>query len=293
MDVVSVAVAGCLTANGRGVFPDADWPLLEAALVARGISARNAAWEDAEADWAAFDLVVVRSTWTSVDVPQRYLQWVSSVAAATRIENAADLIAWNLDKRHLVELHEAGVPIAPTAWVMPGQEWDPPDGPFVVKPAVSAGGRGTALYVDRPELARSHVRELQSAGQTVMVQPYLPAVATTGEAKAVFIDGRLSHATRAGPLLEADIGVMERPWEKAVDVAIATPTPREVEVAEAVMAHITRRFGVPLYGRVDTVPLELDNPVVLEVEFIDPFLALWAAPTSASDLADAIARRLN
>jgi hypothetical protein len=289
---MTVGVAGCLTADGNGVFADADWPLLEAALVERGIACGCAAWEDPTVDWAAFDLVVVRSTWTSVDLPQQDLRWVASVAETTRIENGAAVIEWNLDKRHLVDLEGVGIPIAPTDWVAPGDDWSPPEGPFVVKPAISAGGRGTALYVDRPGLARDHVRQLQSTGVTVMVQPYLSSVVATGETKTVFIDGRLSHATRAGPLLEADAGVMERPWETAVAVSTTTPTPREVELAEAVMAHVATRFGVLLYGRVDTALLEPNDPVVVELELIDPSLSLWAAAASADDLAEAIGRRL-
>ncbi len=50
-------------------------------------------------------------------------------------------------------------------------------GPFVVKPAVSAGGQSTALYVRNVDSAVDHVHRPQSTGTTVMVRPHLEAVA--------------------------------------------------------------------------------------------------------------------
>ena len=52
----------------------------------------------------------------------------------------------------------------------------PPSVAFVVKPAISAGGRHAASY--RPEAAASavdHVHRLHAAGRTVILQPYLDA----------------------------------------------------------------------------------------------------------------------
>ena len=81
-------------------------------------------WDDAGADWAAYDLVVVRSTWDSVDRPTAFLAWVDAVAKVTRIENPAAALAWNLDKRYLVDLERAGLPVVPTTWGGPGRSVD-------------------------------------------------------------------------------------------------------------------------------------------------------------------------
>lgn len=287
----SVAVASCLSADGRSIFPDVDLPLLAESLRALRIHAAAAAWEDSTVDWSTYDLVVIRSTWTSVDQPERYLQWLESTASVVGVENNASLIAWNLDKRHLIDVEAVGIPVTPTTWVAPDQEYHPPVGPFVVKPAVSGGGRDTALYTGPSAAATDHVRRLHAAGTTVMVQRYVESTTTVGETKMVYIDGRLSHALRVGPLLEPDTGVMERPWERPVAVEPATPTPAESRTAARVMGFVEERFGQPLYGRIDTCMID-DEPCILEIEFVDPSLSLWAAGDAAGQLAAAIARRL-
>jgi glutathione synthase/RimK-type ligase-like ATP-grasp enzyme len=289
--VSKICVAGCRSSDDATVFPDVDWPVLARALADRGVGAELWAWEDDETNWDAFDLVVVRSTWTSVDEPEAFLRWVAAVSSMTALENPADVIAWNIDKQYLEDLRSAGVPIVPTQWIRPGDRCDQTPMPVVVKPSVSAGGRDTALHATDPKAAAAHVHRLQAAGRTVMVQPYVESIAEAGETRMVFIDGVFSHALQVGALLEPDQGVLEKPWEKPVETTPVVPTATELEVARGAMAHVKCRFGTPLYGRVDTIDLA-DEPEVLELELIDPSLSLWASPASASALAAAIVRRL-
>lgn len=71
---------------------------------------------------------------------------MSTVAASTRLRNPAELLGWNLDKEHLRDLEAAGIPIVDTTWVNPSDGWDAPTPRFVIKPAISGGGRETAGY---------------------------------------------------------------------------------------------------------------------------------------------------
>ncbi len=291
VQVSNVCVAGCWSVEGTSVYPDMDWPTLRSALAVHGLTAEQYAWEDDTIDWARFDLVLVRSTWTSVDAPLAFLKWARDVAAVTILENSFELVSWNLDKAHLNDFASAGVPTVPTTWFSPADRRDLPPLPLVVKPSISAGGRDTALYATDREAAQAHVARLQDAGRTVMVQRYIEAVAEAGETKMVFIDGQFSHALNVGPLLVPDGGVMEKPWEKQVPVRLAVPTVDELAIARSAIGYVSDRFGTPLYGRVDTVEAA-GEPLVLEVELIDPSLSLWASPSAASALAAAVHRRL-
>src|SRR4051812_42918002 len=144
--VERVAIAACHTEDGRDIYPDGDWPSLRDALRVEGLSATQVAWDDIAVDWSRYDVVVIRSTWDSVVRPREYVRWVREAQERTRLHNPADVIEWNLDKRHLQELDRAGLPVVPTQWVEPGHEWDMPTEPFVVKPTISGGGRDTARY---------------------------------------------------------------------------------------------------------------------------------------------------
>lgn len=236
----TVAIAACRSANGRRLYPDPDWLPLREALADRRIDNKRVAWDDPEVAWERFDLVVVRSTWDSVERPSEYQSWAGAVAAATRLQNEPNALAWNLDKSHLIDLERAGIPVVPTTWVPRGTAWAPPPWPFVVKPAISGGGRETARYDGDSHAAIGHVARLHAQERSVMVQPYLHAIDDRGETKMVFIGGSFSHATRVGPLLAPGAGVMERPWETPVRVAPERPSRAELALAAAVMAY-TRR----------------------------------------------------
>src|SRR5262249_47567110 len=134
---------------------DEDFPPLIAALGELGVSAEPAVW-DADLDWPRFDLVVLRSTW---DYAGRRDAFLARARSLPRVLNPLPVLEWNTDKqRYLTDLAAAGVPVVPTEFVAPGEELDPPDGPFVVKPAISAGGRSSARFAAGEEgAARSLV----------------------------------------------------------------------------------------------------------------------------------------
>ncbi len=287
-----VAIAACRSRDGDGsdVYPDEDWPLLREALDAVGAEAVRLRWDTSGMDWASFDLVVISSTWDSVDRPREYLAWARATAGVTRLLNPVSVIEWNLDKTYLRRLHGRGVPVIPTQWVRSEAHWTPPPHEFVVKPSVSAGGRQTARYAaDDGASATEHVLRLLASGKTVMVQPFLPSVEAEGEVKLVFIGGLLRHAFRVGPLLEAGAGVLERPWEKPVSMRPVTPTPAQVRTARAVLAAVQAEVSANLlYARVDLLAGSDGEPLLGEVELVDPALMLRLAPTSATFLAEAI-----
>src|SRR5207302_67200 len=107
------------------------------------VEAEPAVW-DGEVDWASFDLVVLRSAWDYAERRDAFLDWARSVP---RVLNPVSVLEWNTDKeRYLTDLTAGGVPIVPTAFVGPGGRVHPPGGPFVVKPAISAGGRSSARF---------------------------------------------------------------------------------------------------------------------------------------------------
>ncbi|ROP44703.1 ATP-grasp domain-containing protein [Pseudokineococcus lusitanus] len=274
---------------------DADSRALADALRARGADVRPAVW-DAEVDWAAADLVVVRSTWDYVPRREEYLAWAARVAAVTRLENPPDLLRWSTDKAYLEDLRAAGLPVVPSAVLAPG---DGGDHPFlgvehVVKPTVSAGSKDTLrLGADAEGARRSadHVLALHAEGRTALVQPYLAAVDDDGETAVVCADGEVVHAVRKGPLLERGGGRVEGLFAEE-NISARTAAEAELEVARAALDVVRGRTGrAPLYARVDLLPSE-DGPVLLELELAEPSLFLDVTPGAADAVAAAVLRRV-
>lgn len=289
----NVAVACCRrSADGdpQDLYHDPDAAPLQAALDELGVPSTLMAWDDLGAEWGSFSHVVVSSTWDGVDRPQEYLAWGRRTAAQSILVNPVAVIEWGLDKVHQRELGAAGLPVVPTTWVTPNNSWTTlPASEFVVKPSVSAGGRNTARYAAGDPAALGHVRAIQQAGQTAMVQDYLWRIDDEGELDLIFFDGAFSHAVVKRPMLRLGESVTERPWERMAWAGLATPNADQLAVAERTVTFIAERLSCELvYGRVDLVNGPAGEPLVLEVEVIDPYLSLDMEPLAAGRLARAL-----
>jgi glutathione synthase/RimK-type ligase-like ATP-grasp enzyme len=241
-----------------------------------GIDAEPAVW-DADVDWAAFDLVVVRSTWDYAERRDPFLHWARSLP---RVLNPVPVLEWNTDKRrYLTDLAAAGVPIVPTAFVEPGQAFEPSPAPFVVKPAISAGGRSSARFEPaEADAAQALVARIHAEGRTAMVQPYLDGKETA----LVYVDGEHSHALRRVVPLPA-AGEREVFYlDEQLAPAVATAVQRAVADAAVACAP-----GDLLYARADLL-----GDAVLELEAAEPSLYLELGDGAAGRLAAAISQRL-
>ncbi|WP_406278751.1 RimK family alpha-L-glutamate ligase [Embleya sp. NBC_00896] len=272
---------------------DPDERLLLEPLAARGILVEPAVWNDSTVDWAAYDLVVLRSVW---DYPTRRKEFVAWAESVPRLANPAAVVAWNTDKTYLRDLTRVGLPVVETMWLEPDSTVTlPTAGVHVVKPAVSAGSLDTARYdLGSPEeraLAAGHATSLLAAGRTVMIQPYLEAVDTVGETALVYFDGVFSHAVRKGPMLDGSAEPVEEGLYKDEQIELREPSPAELAVGARVLTEIP--VGPLLYARVDLIPAADGAPTLLELELTEPSLFLGYAPGAADRFADAIVTALN
>jgi glutathione synthase/RimK-type ligase-like ATP-grasp enzyme len=267
---------------------DEDGPALVAALDARGVKGIPAVWDDPSVEWAAVDLVVLRSTWDYAERRGEFLRWVDSLP---RVLNSPEVVRWNTDKRYLAELGRVGVSVVPSMFVEPGRKFDPPDVPFVVKPSVSAGGRRAASYAAGDEQAGEHVRSLHEVGATALVQPYLEGIDEAGETALLYVGGRYSHAIRKAALLRGQAAAVEGVLYLEETIEAREPSSAERATADRALAAMPFAPQELLYARVDLVPTD-DGPVALEVELTEPSLYLGYAEGAVDRLAHAIAAAL-
>ncbi|MEU9466741.1 hypothetical protein AB0D78_08785 [Streptomyces avermitilis] len=271
-----------------GTSADRDLPVLVEALRAAGADAASRYWDDPDADWGSYDLVVIRSTWDYSWRAAEFVAWAERCGQLTRLANPAAVVRWNTDKRYLGELAGAGVPVVPTRYLAPGDPLGlPDDHEYVVKPTSGAGARLAARYTPgERETAVRQLARMHEKGLTAMVQPYLTHIDTTGERALQFFGGRLLHASRKGAVLapgtpyDADKipHPRLRPWQ---------PSPAELAVAESALAAVPNAPEL-LYARVDLVDDEKGRPVVMELELVEPNLFLWLHPDSLPMVVEAV-----
>jgi hypothetical protein len=298
---------------------DEDGPLLIAALERAGVLARPAIWDDPVFDWDDFDLVVIRTTSDYIWHRDEFVKWARGLP---RLANPADVLVWNTDKRYLADLTAAGVPVIPTQFFGPAQFLRPaqfsgpntsrpntsgpagsgepvtlasasdlPPGQLVVKPAVSSGALDTSLYgSDDSEAAADHVRALQLAGRTALVQPYREKVDEEAETGLVYLGRHFSHAIRKEPMLRSEPASIPGHFRDIVTSA-RTPSDVERQVAEAVLDAVPGGRDRLLYARVDLVPGP-DGPELIELEVTEPALYLNLADGSADRFASVIVEQI-
>ncbi len=280
-----IAIATC------GELPDLDPDdrLLPPALAALGIASAIVAWDDPAARWEEFDLVAVRNTWDYPERREEFLAWADGVE---RLVNPAAVVRWTTDKRYLVELEAAGLPVVHTVFAQ-----DPGDVPalgpdgVVVKPAVGVGSVDAGRHRDL-DSARAHVADLLGAGRAAMVQPFLPSIAERGETALIFLAGAFSHAIHKGPMLP-EAGIV-KPYGmfQPEDIAAREPTAAERGAGERVSVWLGERFGRLAYARIDLVPGPDGQPLVLECELAEPSLFLSTSVGAADRLAAALAEKI-
>ena len=292
--------------------PD-DTPLL-AALAERGAEARAVVWDDPEVDWAGYDMVVIRSTWDYAQRRTEFLAWAERVSQVTKLANPLPVIRWNTDKHYLHELDQAGIAIVPTMWLEPERHLSsralhtrfPANGDLVIKTAVSAGsrdtGRYTAIDAGSRGLAIQHAKRLLESERTVMVQRYLTSVDTEGEHAHVFFAGEYSHSILKGAMLDGPEVAIDGIY-KEERISPVTATEAEIEAARTVVRTArtlltASSHGVEvdsekfLYHRVDFVKDDDGNPVLMELEMVEPSLFFEHCEGSVERFADVIISRV-
>ena len=276
---------------------DEDLPPLESALRNAGVEVAVAEW-DRPQDWGRFEIALLRSTW---DYPQRlaeFFDWAAAVSTKTRLLNPLEVVKWSSDKHYLRELVRAEVPTVLTRFIEPGEsaQWriaellsEPGVDEFVVKPAIGAGSRDAQRFgPEEKDDAAEHAQRMLQEQRSVMLQPYLSRVDEYGETALIYFEGKFSHAIRKGPLLKRKEGPTTELFAKET-ITARVPDAAELRVgARAIQA---MPFETPLYARVDLIRDEKGEPVVLELEMIEPSLFFPFAGGSAERFAAAVVRR--
>jgi glutathione synthase/RimK-type ligase-like ATP-grasp enzyme len=233
--------------------------------------------DDPHCDWSTFELVIIRSTWDYCSRLDEFLSWSDKVSRSTLLRNPAEIVQWNSDKRYLAALDSQGVPVLQTSFAEPGESVPlPTQHDFVIKPVVSAGARDTARYTqDQIGAALQHAEQLHATGMPVMVQPFLTQI-SKGERSLVFLDGQFSHAIRKGPVLTKP-GFIDNARVAHPSPTRHDPSDQELDLAAKAIAATPASPGSLLYTRVDMAMGPAGDPLIMELELIEPNLFLgWS-----------------
>jgi hypothetical protein len=146
-----------------------------------GLAVEGRAWTEAD-DLAGFDLVLPLLVWGYPFAPRQWAEAVGRWARdGVRLENGASVLRWNADKAYLGVLAGRGAPVVPTVYAERMTE-------AVLEQAMAAFG--SERLVAKPRVSSTAWQTIRwSPGVPLdggpegpaMIQPYLPAIETSGE----------------------------------------------------------------------------------------------------------------
>lgn len=260
-------------------------------LGCRGLSAAWVAWDDPAVDWSDARVVMIRSTWDYESRRDELVEWAGQVQQLTTLVNTARVVEWNTDKAYLLDLARAGLPVVPTVAVDDELELAAAVATLeraVVKPRVGAGGRGVVV-LDAESGGSEGLDTSRLQGGSWIVQPLVESVRTEGETSVFVLGGEVVSQVRKVPAA-GEIRVQE--WyggrEEAVEV-----THEAAAFARRTVTTAERLLGVALpYARVDLMRMPDGQPVLGELEVVEPGLYLDLVPGNAAAFAQVVAELL-
>lgn len=262
---------------------------LRQALSGEGVDATPVPWTDHAEDAGGllgYARVLPLLAWGYHLSAERWLRACATWGdAGVAFSNPARVLAWNSDKRYLGELARRGVPIPATTFTDRLTQADV-DAAFkatdaqalIVKPAISGGAWKTL------RLRRGERVEADAAGtvQPMLVQPYLPEIASAGETSLLYFGGKLSHVVNKRPPA-GEFRVQEQ--FGGAYTLLRNPPAGAVALAEQTLAAIDASL---LYARIDTVPDASGRWLLMEAELIEPDFYLGVDPRRGAGFAHAL-----
>jgi glutathione synthase/RimK-type ligase-like ATP-grasp enzyme len=254
-----------------------------AALESAGIEVEPRSWTEL-GELGRVDAVLPLVAW---GYHLRFAEWQALLdrMAAFRTPlmlNPPALLRWSSHKSYLAELAAGGVATVASLTVEALDEAALAKAratfgdQLVVKPLVSAAADDTFRLGGGDPIPESVL------GKRMLVQPFMPSIAKSGEYSLMLFGGEFSHC------------IVKRP--KAGDFRVQphlggseTPCPPPNGAVDLARAALAAAPALATYARVDMIEAEDGTLQIMELELIEPALWLQHAPDQGVAFAQAIA----
>lgn len=258
-----------------GVTANEDEQLLEF-LLGKGLDITSVVWNAPDINWEEYNLAIIKSPWDYHDQIDAFYAWMMAAEqAGVQLLNPAEMIRWNSNKKYLLEIAAAGLPIIPSVLLEKGthpdwhtffQLWNTDK--IVVKPCVSAGAKNTVLLKMDDVAAKSSELNALLQQEDFLAQPYLKEI-EEGEWSFIFFGGVFSHVLLKTPK-QGDFRVQH------YHGGTFSQAPTSDTFIQKAKAYVDQFGKGSLYVRVDGI-IKDGEFYLMELEMIEPYLFLNTA----------------
>ena len=250
-------------------------------------------WNDTNFNWSSTKSAIFRSTWDYFDQFSSFRNWLELVKEQCYLINPYEQINWNLDKHYLLDLQKKDLPIVESVFVSKktqlnletiskSKNWKD----IVIKPTISGAARHT-YHLKNDEIKKFQDKWLSlTNNEDFMVQEFQKNILSTGEIAVMIFGGEYSHSV----LKKAKKGDFRVQDDFGGSVEKIIPSLEIIELAEKTVKSLKT---MPLYARVDIIFDNGSNPVISELELIEPELWFRFKEESAYKLAEIVKDFLN
>lgn len=250
-------------------------------------------WNDHNFNWSSTKSAIFRSTWDYFDQFSNFRNWLDIVKDQCFLINPYKQINWNLDKHYLLDLQKKDLPIVESVFVSKKSQLDLETisksknwKNIVVKPTISGAARHT-YHLKNNEIKKFQNKWLSlTNNEDFMVQEFQKNILSSGEIAVMLFGGKYSHSV----LKKAKKGDFRVQDDFGGSVEIINPSLEIIDLAEKTVKSLKT---MPLYARVDIIFDNGSNPVISELELIEPELWFRFKEESAYKLAEIVKDFLN
>ena len=284
--------------NPKKIDPYIQNVLKEDGLVMDGLEKLNLRtikkdWNDHKFNWTSTKSAIFRSTWDYFDQFSNFRNWLDIIKEQCFLINPYEQINWNLDKHYLLDLQKKDLPIVESVFVSKKSQLDLETisksknwKNIVVKPTISGAARHT-YHLKNNEIKKFQNKWLSlTNNEDFMVQEFQKNILSYGEIAVMLFGGKYSHSV----LKKAKKGDFRVQDDFGGSVEKINPSLEIIELAEKTVKNLK---NMPLYARVDIIFDNDNNPVISELELIEPELWFRFKEESACKLAEIVKDFLN
>ncbi len=262
--------------------------ILLSAFQKKGLKAIRTYWDNPNFDFADTRITLFRTIWDYFHRFNEFSNWLNSNWNKTQLINSPEILHWNIDKHYLYDLSVKGINIPKTIFLEKGQSetlqnlfMNSGFEEAILKPAISGAGRHTYKLSGSNILEHETIYSRLIKDEALLLQEYQCNITKTGEIAIILINGEYSHAV----LKTAKKGDFRVQDDFGGTVKLYTPLTDEIEFAKNVISACST---LPLYARVDIMRDNNFQPVLGELELIEPELWFRFHPRAAEMMAQAI-----
>lgn len=245
------------------------------ALEKQGLTVSLVSWHDLlekfnNADANDEEAFIIRTVWDYPEYLEKFKRFIRQIKRKSIVAiNPAEIIEWNLNKKYLFDLQNAGIPIVPCEFLSAGSRFCRKYKKSVVKPVIGLGACGAQLL---------HKGDTITVGVDSLVNPFRESI-HNGELSIVMISGKPEFYIKKIP---ASSDWRVQPQYGGEYMFEETVPDEASNVCKTLYQYVLEKFKSDylLFMRIDLIQNDAGEWEVLEFEAIDP--SLYGAISSAA-----------